>query len=132
LTYLEFRVVFHERRETAQILWRLSVIDQLCEQVFPWEEIPREAAPGRRPGTKIHRLTMIKWATTGVYDIRLETVVIGGRRCTSLEALQRFYAAVTAEKNARGDKARQPKPRTRRRALAAARAATVELDAKGA
>jgi hypothetical protein len=37
-----------------------------------------------------HISTMIRWALRGVKGTRLETVMVGGRRFTSIEAIQRF------------------------------------------
>lgn len=42
-----------------------------------------------------HISTVWRWCTRGVRGIRLETVVIAGRRFTSREALQRFTTAST-------------------------------------
>lgn len=40
--------------------------------------------------------TAWRWYRKGVHGIRLETTVIGGRRYTSREALDRFLSAVTS------------------------------------
>jgi hypothetical protein len=42
-----------------------------------------------------HISTLMRWALRGVKGVRLETVVIGGRRFTSLEAIQRFIARLS-------------------------------------
>ncbi len=42
-----------------------------------------------------HRSTLERWRLVGRHGIKLETVLIGGSRCTSEEALWRFIAAVT-------------------------------------
>ena len=44
---------------------------------------------------KPHVSTLFRWAQKGVRGIRLETIQIGGTRCTSLEALQRFFDQLT-------------------------------------
>lgn len=46
----------------------------------------------RRP----HVSTLWRWAQRGIRGIRLETILIGGRRYTSDEALDRFFTAATA------------------------------------
>ena len=43
-----------------------------------------------------HVSTIWRWHTRGIRGIRLETVVVGGRRFTSRESLQRFAEATTA------------------------------------
>jgi hypothetical protein len=40
--------------------------------------------------------TLYRWAQTGIRGIRLETIMVGGTRCTSTEALQRFFDMITA------------------------------------
>jgi hypothetical protein len=39
--------------------------------------------------------TLSRWRREGFRGVKLETVVVGRRRCTSLEALERFIAATT-------------------------------------
>ena len=46
-----------------------------------------------------HISTIWRWWARGVRGIRLETAVIGGRRFTSTQALQRFAEASTAVAN---------------------------------
>lgn len=52
--------------------------------------------PKRRKGARPNVATLYRWAQTGVRGIRLETLMVGGTRCTSMEALQRFFDAITA------------------------------------
>lgn len=42
-----------------------------------------------------HISTLIRWYTKGVRGVKLETALIGGRRFTSLEAIQRFIDRLT-------------------------------------
>jgi len=44
-----------------------------------------------------HTSTIVRWALRGVRGHRLETVVIGGRRYTSVEAIERFISALSNE-----------------------------------
>lgn len=53
-----------------------------------------EAAKAVPTGT-VHRSTIERWRLRGANGVRLETVKIGGRRFTSREALQRFFARTT-------------------------------------
>ncbi len=46
-------------------------------------------------GTRPHLSTWWRWWRFGLRGIRLETVVIGGRRYTTAAAVQRFAAALT-------------------------------------
>lgn len=47
---------------------------------------------GRSPDVK----TVYAWTTNGCRSVVLESVQIGGRRCTTREAVLRFIAALTA------------------------------------
>ncbi len=44
-----------------------------------------------------HTSSLWRWASRGRNGHRLETLLIGGRRYTSVEALQRFADALTAQ-----------------------------------
>ena len=74
-------------------------------------------ASNRLP-TRPHVSTIWRWYTRGVRGVRLETIVIAGRRLTSIEALDRFAAATTAA--ADGQPAPVRTPRQREQAIAAA------------
>ncbi len=66
-----------------------------------------------------HPATRWRWASVGVRGQRLETIVVGGQRFTSQEAVQRFLAALND----------QPAPPPPQRA---ANAAGRKLAARGA
>ena len=51
--------------------------------------------PNRRGGRKIHVSTLHRWATGGCRGQVLETVSVGGTKCTSAALLCRFFAALT-------------------------------------
>jgi hypothetical protein len=51
--------------------------------------------PRRRGGKPVHVSTLHRWASHGCKGVRLETIQIGGTRCTSVEALQRFFDRLT-------------------------------------
>jgi hypothetical protein len=53
--------------------------------------------PPRRAGKPCRVGTLYRWSNEGCRGIRLETIQIGGTRCTSREALTRFYKALTEE-----------------------------------
>jgi len=52
-------------------------------------------AASRLPG-RPHISTLHRWRQRGVRGVKLETLLLGGRRYTSREALKRFAAATTA------------------------------------
>jgi hypothetical protein len=62
-----------------------------------------------------------RWHARGIRGTQLETVVIGGRRYTSREALERFMAATTAA----ADGQPTPAPDAKQRHQAVARAESV-------
>ena len=43
-----------------------------------------------------HVATVYRWSTVGVRGVVLETLQVGGTRCSSREALQRFCERLTA------------------------------------
>jgi Protein of unknown function (DUF1580) len=51
--------------------------------------------PRRRGGKRVNVATLYRWASHGCRGVRLETLQIGGTKCTSLEALQRFFDRLT-------------------------------------
>lgn len=60
--------------------------------------------PRRRKGSRPHVATLYRWAQRGLRGVRLETIQIGGTTCTSREALQRFFDALTrSERDAKLD-----------------------------
>jgi len=74
----------------------------------------------------LHVSTLHRWRLRGVRGIRLATILIGGYRYTSHEALERFVAATTAA--ADGKPAPVTNTKQRERSIAAAEA---ELSAAG-
>lgn len=62
----------------------------------PW--LPLSEASKFFPG-RPHRSSVWRFAMKGVRGVRLETIVCGGRRYTSEEAILRFIAATTAAAN---------------------------------
>ncbi|GMV98046.1 MAG: DUF1580 domain-containing protein [Phycisphaerae bacterium] len=76
--------------------------------------------PRRRAGKRPHVATLLRWATAGCRGIVLETVFCGATRCTSSEAIARFFQRLTAAR-AGGEQARNvPTPRQREREIARA------------
>ena len=84
-------------------------------------------APKSLPG-RPHISTLSRWHTRGIRGICLETLVIGGKRYTSQQALQRFAEATTAAANADLVSNSPSSSKARARSVAAAEA---ELDAAG-
>jgi len=54
-----------------------------------------ESATGVRP----HLSTVIRWVTKGTRGVRLEAVMLGGRRMTTVENVERFVDASSQNAN---------------------------------
>jgi len=61
--------------------------------------------------------TLFRWRQKGVRGVRLDTIVCGGRRFTSVEALERFVSASTVAAST-GDQAHNLPDRSRQIAAA--------------
>lgn len=72
------------------------MIDPLTEKVVTLTAASKHC-PERRRGKKPHSSCLYRWTTTGCKGVVLESVQIGGTRCTSLEALARFFGKLTAQ-----------------------------------
>lgn len=66
------------------------MIDLDSETLISFQEATRHA-----PG-KPHISTLHRWRRRGVHGVRLETCLIGGKRYTTREAMNRFFESVTA------------------------------------
>lgn len=70
----------------------------------------REAArlvPGRRGRRGVHPTTVYRWIAGTPDGTRLETVMIGGSRYTTLAAMREFAAACAARADASRDSAEE-------------------------
>jgi hypothetical protein len=59
-----------------------------------------ELMPRLRRDRPVTAATVWRWATYGLRGIRLETIQVGGVRCTSRAAMQEFCEAVKAAREA--------------------------------
>jgi hypothetical protein len=66
------------------------MIDFTRETTFPLSQASRKV-PRRGSGKRLHTATFYRWAAVGCRGVKLETLQIGGTKCTSAEALQRFF-----------------------------------------
>lgn len=83
-------------------------IDIRHEEIFPLTAATKlPCFRNRRGGKHINVSTLWRWATTGCRGVRLETIMAGGSRATSLEAVERFFEALTVQ----GDPSAPPPPR---------------------
>ena len=68
----------------------MLVSDLMTEELLAFAEATK-VVPGHPHVSTLHR-----WRLRGIHGKKLETCLIGGRRYTSREALERFSVAVTA------------------------------------
>jgi hypothetical protein len=79
-------------------------IDESQEKLYYLRDIPQHL-PMRGDGRPLLVATIRNWIRAGVAGIKLEYTQVGGSMCTSLEAVQRMTAAVTAAKSRRKQRA---------------------------
>lgn len=91
------------------------MIQTSSENLLELSKVPQhlEKLAGKRP----HIASIYRWTKHGIAGIRLETLIIGGTRFTSEQALDRFFQESTKAK----EKQNQPKESadSRRRAIEA-------------
>jgi hypothetical protein len=75
------------------------MIDCQSEHVISFSQASDES-PRRRRGRKIHISCYYRWSSVGCRGIILETIQIGGTRCTSRQALQRFFERLSERREA--------------------------------
>lgn len=78
------------------------------EPLMPLAQAARQL-PALRGGRPVNPATLRRWSAKGLRGVKLETLRCGGTTCTSREALQRFFSALSgaAEPSAIGT-LRQP------------------------
>lgn len=102
------------------------MIDPTRETLLSLSEAAR-SLPRRRRGRKPHVSCLYRWSVSGCRGVLLETIQVGGTRCTSREALARFFQALTY-----GPEATQPdRPRTSAARQRASERAARELQREG-
>ena len=72
------------------------MIDPTKEEALPLIHSARYF-PGRRWGKRISARSLWRYAKEGLRGVRLETCLIGGRRCTSKEAIRRFVEELNVQ-----------------------------------
>jgi hypothetical protein len=65
--------------------------------------------PLRRRQRPVHPGTLTRWAIGGLRGVRLEYVQVGGTKCTSREALDRFFARLADAQRSDGNRVSGPR-----------------------
>lgn len=76
-------------------------IDMRREVLLPFRQA-LQALPPRSGGKRPHVSTLHRWAQRGLRGVRLETIRVGGLLCTSMEAIQRFFDALSGRHSTLG------------------------------
>ena len=71
--------------------------------------------PARRAGKRPHVSCLYRWSTSGCKGIVLETIQIGGTRCTSREKLSLFFRQLTQDSGINAGRQETPLRHQRRR-----------------
>lgn len=106
------------------------MIDTSKEPTFPLTRGPAKLA--HLLERRIHTSTFYRWSTVGCRGVVLETIQIGGTRCTSREALQRFFERLSQPGPRPANQTPAPGLRSAIRRLRDSERAAAELEAKGA
>jgi len=94
-------------------------IDPLSDAVISLAEAAR-LLPARRRGKRPHLSCLYRWCTTGCRGVILESIQIGGTRCTSKEALRRFFERLSAAQSCPQAETSVQRQRRREREIEAA------------
>jgi hypothetical protein len=71
-------------------------IDITMEDLIRLSEVPKlKFMPPGKDGKRIALSTIYRWTMGGTGGLKLETLKVGGTLCTSVEALQRFFDALS-------------------------------------
>jgi hypothetical protein len=71
-------------------------IDPQAESLLSLSDAAR-LLPKRRGGKKPHVSCLYRWSVSGCRGVILETIQVGGTRCTSHEALARFFERLSSQ-----------------------------------
>ena len=71
----------------------VAMINTESESLIRLRDVP--AWTKEKLGNRVHPSTVHRWRLRGTRGVRLETILAGGTRYTSIEALNRFFAATT-------------------------------------
>lgn len=69
-------------------------IDAISETVISLVDATK-LLPARRSGKRPHISCLYRWTSSGCRGVILESLQVGGTRCTSHEALARFFERLT-------------------------------------
>lgn len=71
------------------------MIDPVHENLISLSQAAK-TLPARRGGKRPHISCLYRWTTVGCKGVVLESIQVGGTRCTSREAMARFLSRLTS------------------------------------
>jgi hypothetical protein len=95
------------------------MIDALTEYVVSLSDATK-LLPARRGGKRPHVSCIYRWTVSGCKGVVLESVQVGGTRCTSREALARFFQRLGNASGLQADRHNPRSPARRARDVAQA------------
>jgi hypothetical protein len=88
------------------------MIDPLSEEIVSLTDAAK-LLPARRGGKRAHVSCLYRWTQSGCKGVRLESIQVGGTRCTSREALGRFFERLSNSTGSGEPSIRTPNQRAR-------------------
>lgn len=74
-------------------------IDAIRDHLVEMGDVPRVLEETIKK--RLNLATLYRWQSRGIAGIKLETILVGGKRFTTVEALNRFFAQSTLAKQGR-------------------------------
>ena len=94
------------------------MVDLTSEEIVTLREVVR-ILPRQPNGKALHISTLYRWCSRGLRGVQLESLRLGGRVVTSIEALQRFAERCSTAESTAGSSTTQRRKREIERAEAA-------------
>lgn len=107
------------------------MIDASIENLISLSDAAR-GFPSRRAGKRTHVSCVYRWTVDGCRGVVLESIQVGGTRCTSREAIGRFFERLTAAAGCSPAPVPAPLIRSPAKRRRDSEAAARELDRAGA
>jgi hypothetical protein len=89
-------VAFANRDKSRRFIAEVHMIDAFTEKIILLTKAAKRLPAIYRENPP-HAATLYRWASRGVRGIRLEIIRVGGRTCTSEEALARFFERLSQD-----------------------------------
>ncbi len=81
------------------------MIDLATEEIISLAEAC-SLVPGSSPGKRLHISTIYRWTETGARGVKLQTVQVGGKRCTTRAFINQFIEELSKPEKVQATKER--------------------------